>query len=450
MKIAQAILAEQERQLSGAGIDDARIRDMEKMSDLEADRRALLKSADKVLPWQSDGATEETLLNTLNEFYARHSRPPELQGRSVDPQEAALAQELDKVEQAYINTFVQPIAISDNRARIDNSFEVLTPSQKRISESRAFLADKIDDENQSNTILSGRFRPSKTKSGWIFEPTPSKDADGKVDLFKTGHRVAPMPIKMHLTESQSMRIRALGPKHRTKISIKRAGKVRDPFDDGALKKMISVGVQRDESNYFNWVVARYNDRTVSGKPSYTNANIQAGKVKPGELVTVLGKTAKRRLCTVSKFNDEIKNLRSWSFNGKHNQHQIKTLGKLPGFTWYEHGDGAENLQKTIKMISKRFDNDTLGNASLRKGNTGLANTLREVDNSMRLYAKRGKRNPIFTRIDEIKPNTSRSIMVAAKVHQDYERQQREYAAKRLALKEARSAKHTRSGIGHDT
>ena len=71
MKIAQAILAEQERQLSGADIDDARIRDMEKMSDLEADRRALLKAADKVWPWQSDGATEETLLNTLNEFYIK-------------------------------------------------------------------------------------------------------------------------------------------------------------------------------------------------------------------------------------------------------------------------------------------------------------------------------------------------------------------------------------------
>lgn len=232
--------------------------------------------------------------------------------------------------------------------------------------------------------LSGRFavlgRGAKSEV-WFH---PRLDRSRKtIPVFRSGHTVPPRSFKVHVGRMERERLIALGGRHSVRVTLVRAGVEQDPFQDARVLAWHAGTVDRGESEEtsktsFAWLLARLEDRKVSGRPAYSFSNLKAKRIRGNQVATALNSAAPAG--TVDEVLECIARVRKAMCENSLGEDRLMALDKAPGFSWVED-EGAEPaaVAACAAHVSERVGLEGLSDRRARAGDTGLANTLRALD-----------------------------------------------------------------------
>jgi superfamily II DNA or RNA helicase len=232
--------------------------------------------------------------------------------------------------------------------------------------------------------LSGRFEvrgQGASSEVWFM---PVLDPHRKtIPVFRSGHTVPPRSFRVHVGRGERERLIALGDRHRVRITLVRAGIEQDPFLDARVLAWHAGTVDRGEGpetskNSFGWLLARLADRKVSGRPAYSLANLAEKRIREKQPVTALNPQAPQG--TIGEMLDLISRVRSAMWSGRLSEQHLGALDGAPGFSWVEPQDAEpHSVAACVVYIARQAGPGVLSDRAARAGDTGLSNTLRELD-----------------------------------------------------------------------
>lgn len=211
-----------------------------------------------------------------------------------------------------------------------------------------------------------------------------------VPVFRSGHTVSPRPVVVHVGRTERERLLALSPNHSARITLVRAGLEHDPFEDGRILEWHGGTVDRGETpetskGSLTWLLGRLLDRKVSGRTPYSVGALREGALRAKRAATVLNPSAPTG--TVGEVVALVERVRAARLGGRLNTAQVAALDAAPGFAWLEAGDGFHALAAVVQVVVDTHGWSTLQDPLARKGDNGLANTLRVVDAMIEAWAE---------------------------------------------------------------
>lgn len=261
-------------------------------------------------------------------------------------------------------------------------------TQALVAANLLFFAEEVLGKRAQQ---SGRFEVRSTPGGHevIFHPRPDAHRT-TVPVFRSGHTVAPRPIVVQVGRAERERLAAMTSRHSARVTLVRAGVEADPFRDGRVLEWHAGSVDRGETADtskvgFVWLLSRLWDRKVSGREPYSRAALDDKRIAAHRPATILNPVAPRG--TVGEVVGLIERVRTAGLAGRVQDTQMRLLDGAPGFSWMEPSEAPDAWDGVVAYMVGRVGVEGLAAPEQRAGDTGLAATLRVLDDVVEASAQ---------------------------------------------------------------
>jgi len=238
-----------------------------------------------------------------------------------------------------------------------------------------FLGNEVPAAAVSGRI-SKNHKADKGDPEYFFIPSTSG-----TPVFRTGLRTASRAIGLQLSQEDRERINALDGPHSISVSIERAGRDKRPFMDGKITAWHAGSVDRGEkpgsTQSVPFFINRLKDRKLAARPVYTLKNMAEGVISKEESATCLSKSL--GTVTVDHMLRLSQGVRRSAAQGRISEKYLHQLDEAPGFSWVDPGRPAGLLAPAVEGLVGRHGIDILTDRRARRGDSGLANSLRAID-----------------------------------------------------------------------
>jgi len=239
-----------------------------------------------------------------------------------------------------------------------------------------------------------------------FEFRPLKDpriyGGNYVSLFETGHKVAGQAIGLHLSREDREKVEALDGHHKVTLELDRAGMHKNPLRDGKILSwkchLASRGEKIGQTKTVSFLINRLKDRKLSGLPPYEMENLVKGRFTKAENATNYSHIKENHV-PIEHVMRLAAGVRKAAARGDLKTNAMAQLDKAPGFSWVDSQAPEGFMAAAVEGIVKRHGPEILSDPRARRGDNGLANTLKSVDH---LLSTDGKEKPSAEEIDKLK------------------------------------------------
>jgi len=265
--------------------------------------------------------------------------------------------------------------------------KILDMRSEREKDDWARLRPGAEELDRRGLLFSGDRQPPLPVAGRFILPEHGDgkevyfQAAGDMTYFGSGRRGAGQMIGLKVSNDERERIEALGARHRVEITLTRAGIEKSYRKDGKIAAWHGIETDRGEPKKpgtVPYLLDRLHDRKAAGLPAYTAANARKGHIDLKAPVTDLSKAPVAEL-PVGHLMKNIQVVQLRHAKAELSESVVAALDAAPGFSWIERGRAAGTLGPAVAAIAARHGEEILCDLAARRGDRGLANTLRAVD-----------------------------------------------------------------------
>lgn len=347
--------------------------------------------------WIGPRAKAPEIADHVEAFYERNRRMPDRKSESLAEQELGM-----KVRTAEIH-FLH----NDGK---DRQYASKAPRSKN--------GELVDEMGSRGLLMRGRegyiepiigqiqkvANPRPGEPEFEFRPYKQPHIPGAlyVPLFETGHKVTGRSIGLQLSRKDREMVDALDGHHFVALELDRAGVDKNPFRDGkVLSWKCHLASRRDlpgKTKTPGFLISRLKDRKLSGFSPYSLETLAEKRFTLAERATNYSGVTENQVSIehVMRLTDAV---RKAGARGELKPNALEGLDKCPGFTWVDPKAPKGLMAAAVEGVVKRHGADILSDPRARRGDNGVANTLKAVD---RILVAEGKDKAPAEEIDKLK------------------------------------------------
>lgn len=326
--------------------------------------------------WLQYGEEPEAIATHLKAFFLRKGRVPEVGTSHSENQLRWYLEAAEKGQGRSVKPGCKKKSFMNARLRkaVDAEGLLFRHGTAETIERRREMRGRIIREMSEETGLE-RF---------VFVPHAESRPTAMMSGFTTGARVAPERIQLVLDDDDRKRVSALGSVNSVRVVMGRAGQHRSAFKDGKILEWREVVVERGERadvdpRRVGFLINRLQDAMANGEPVYSLKNLKDGIIDPDLPATNLSHVQPEAEVTARTILTSIGLARKAAARNTLSRGSLDRLDACPGWSWVEAEAAPGALAPAVLGLVDRHGAEVLTDVARRQGETGVARTLRNID-----------------------------------------------------------------------